>query len=199
MITHAAALTEFSSPALLSGLLEEARLANPSNPHRVDQCIREAMMLLCVSDKKGSSGDGAERDQGVGMPSGLAAWQMRRVETHIAANLEGRLLVGDLAAVVRLSISYFIRAFKVTFGVTPCSYIMKQRVLRAKNIMLSTGRPLAEVALACGLADQAHFCRLFRRFEGQSPAAWRRRHAVEEYSSGTPAAATKTFSSPLPS
>ena len=177
-----------AAAALLAGLLEEARQANPSDPRRVDQCIREAMMLLSPPGRP---------PQGPGRASGLAAWQSRRVEAHVAANLDGRLPVGDLAAAVRLSVSYFIRAFKASFGVTPCAYIMEQRVVRAKTMMLSTGKPLAEVALACGLADQAHFCRLFRRLEGQSPAAWRRCHAATDWS---PAAATPpAASAPRPS
>jgi AraC family transcriptional regulator len=40
--------------------------------------------------------------------------------------------------------------------------------------MLQTSLPLAQIAVDCGLADQAHFNRSFRRFVGQSPGAWRR-------------------------
>jgi AraC family transcriptional regulator len=44
--------------------------------------------------------------------------------------------------------------------------------------MLATTTPLAEIAVSCGLADQAHFTRLFRRFAGESPGAWRRARAT---------------------
>ena len=40
--------------------------------------------------------------------------------------------------------------------------------------MLSTDAPLSEIALDCGLADQAHLSRLFRRIVGETPRAWRR-------------------------
>jgi AraC-like DNA-binding protein len=43
--------------------------------------------------------------------------------------------------------------------------------------MLSTMRPLSEIAVDCGLADQAHLTRLFRKIVGESPAAWRRARA----------------------
>ncbi len=33
---------------------------------------------------------------------------------------------------------------------------------------------LSIIAVECGLADQAHLTRLFRRIVGESPAAWRR-------------------------
>jgi AraC-like DNA-binding protein len=34
--------------------------------------------------------------------------------------------------------------------------------------------PLSRVAVACGLCDQAHLCKVFRRLIGMSPSAWRR-------------------------
>jgi AraC-like DNA-binding protein len=40
--------------------------------------------------------------------------------------------------------------------------------------MLSTAKPLCDIAIECGLADQAHLSRLFRKVVGETPAAWRR-------------------------
>jgi AraC-like DNA-binding protein len=47
-------------------------------------------------------------------------------------------------------------------------------VEHAQRLMLATDAPLSQIALDCGLADQAHFSRLFRRFVGESPRSWRR-------------------------
>jgi AraC family transcriptional regulator len=78
-----------------------------------------------------------------------------------------------------LSYSHFNRAFKVSFNETPTAYIMRQRVRLAQEKMLSTGHPLSRVALECGLCDQAHFSRMFRRVVGQSPRLWRRQFAPQ--------------------
>jgi AraC-like DNA-binding protein len=40
--------------------------------------------------------------------------------------------------------------------------------------MLSSGAPLSQIALDCGLCDQAHFTRVFRRIVGMNPSIWRR-------------------------
>jgi len=53
-------------------------------------------------------------------------------------------------------------------------YIMRRRVERAQGLMLTTNIPLAQIAVSCGIADQAHFNRLFRRFVGETPGTWRR-------------------------
>jgi AraC-like DNA-binding protein len=45
-------------------------------------------------------------------------------------------------------------------------------------LMLTTDAPLGQIALDCGLADQAHLSRLFKQMVGDTPAAWRRARAV---------------------
>jgi AraC-like DNA-binding protein len=39
--------------------------------------------------------------------------------------------------------------------------------------MLTTSAPLSEIALSCGMNDQSHFTRLFRRMVGETPSSWR--------------------------
>ncbi len=110
---------------------------------------------------------------------GLAPWQRRKVQNLIETGLEGPLPVEELAKVASLSPSYFCRAFKESFGEPPHAFVMKARVERARILMLTTSEKLSQIALACGLADQAHLCRCFRRVTGATPAAWRRIHATE--------------------
>lgn len=106
----------------------------------------------------------------------LAPWQEQRIAAHIRENLGASLRGSELAATVQLSSSYFIRAFKVSFGIPPVEYITRLRVLRAQGLMLSTDNSLAEVALTCGWSDQSHFSRRFQRVVGVSPGVWRRQH-----------------------
>jgi AraC family transcriptional regulator len=108
---------------------------------------------------------------------GLAAWQVNRVRAYIEANLETPLKALDLATTTRLSVSHFSRAFRISFGQSPHAYVMIRRAERAKRLMLLDDPiPLAEIALRCGLSDQAHLSRLFRKIVGDSPATWRRRY-----------------------
>jgi AraC-like DNA-binding protein len=104
----------------------------------------------------------------------LAPWQERRLKAHIEANLSVSLTTVDLAGVVNLSPSYFSRAFKQSFGKPPHSYLTMRRTIRAQELMLTTDEPLSQIAAACGLVDQSHLCRLFRRTVGRNPHAWRR-------------------------
>jgi transcriptional regulator GlxA family with amidase domain len=108
---------------------------------------------------------------------GLAPWQVRKVLAHIEANLGAQLRNRDLAAIARLSEYHFNVAFRDSVGEAPHGYIIRRRMERAQGLMLSTEKALSEIALECGMADQAHFTRLFRSVVGESPAAWRRARA----------------------
>jgi AraC family transcriptional regulator len=105
---------------------------------------------------------------------GLAPWQVRRLESYIDENLHSALTINELAAIARLSRSHFSRAFRDSFGNPPHQYIIRRRLRRAKGMLLCTGEPIVKIAAECGLADQAHLTKLFRKIEGESPAHWRR-------------------------
>jgi AraC family transcriptional regulator len=104
---------------------------------------------------------------------GLTPWQLCQVRVHVERRLCGRILVRDLAAVTGLSPRHFCRAFKVSTSETPHAYVVRKRIRRAQRLMLTTSDPLSQIAYACGLTDQAHLTRLFRRFVYHTPMAWR--------------------------
>ncbi|SFT29224.1 AraC-type DNA-binding protein [Methylobacterium sp. yr668] len=110
---------------------------------------------------------------------GLARWQRSRIEGFVAANLHQQIAIKDLAALVRLSPSYLCKVFKVTFGMSPHSYIMMKRVSRAKSAMVSTRAALSDIALSCGFSDQAHLCRVFRQAVGEAPHRWRQANQTD--------------------
>ena len=115
--------------------------------------------------------DGAQNTM---VSGGLAPWQIRVINAHIDAHLDGDISVDDLASLVRLSASYFSRAFKQSFGRSPHAYLIAERLERARGLMLETSDSLAQIALAVGLADQSHLSRLFRQHLGETPFGWRR-------------------------
>ncbi|WP_313537437.1 AraC family transcriptional regulator [Sphingomonas sp.] len=116
---------------------------------------------------------GPMRTDGVAK-GGLAGWQLRRVVAHVDAYLQGPVLTSTLAEVAQLSTGHFCRAFKISTGETPHGYIIRQRIRRAQLLMRDTRDTLSQIACSCGLSDQAHLTRLFRRLVGTTPLVWRR-------------------------
>jgi AraC-like DNA-binding protein len=105
---------------------------------------------------------------------GLASWQLQRARDFMIANLAGDPSIAEVANECRLSSGYFTRAFKQTTGMPPYRWLTKQRVERAKELLLDPRQELADIAQLCGFVDQSHFTRVFSRSEGHSPGRWRR-------------------------
>jgi AraC family transcriptional regulator len=145
---------------ILASLLATATIALDTDRRVTQKCIRQAAQLL-----------GIERSH---LQGGLAPWQAKRLRRYIEDNLDSPIRARDLAGLARLSTSYFSRAFRKTFGDTPGAYITKRRMLRAQQLMLESRVSLSQVALECGMCDQAHFSRTFRRIVGTNPTVWRR-------------------------
>lgn len=57
---------------------------------------------------------------------------------------------------------------------TPYQWLVSQRIDRARTLLRTSNAPLAEVAIACGFADQSHFTRVFASIVGATPGNWRR-------------------------
>lgn len=110
------------------------------------------------------------------MRGGLARWQLQRATEMLSAAIDGEIALSSLAAACELSPSQFRRAFKISTGQSPHRWLLARRVDMAKSYLLSTGLPLAQIAVTCGFADQSHFTRVFRHFLGVSPGSWRRDH-----------------------
>jgi AraC-like DNA-binding protein len=62
--------------------------------------------------------------------------------------------------------------FRAALGTSPYRYSVQRR-LEVARAQLEQHRPLVDVAVASGFADQAHFSRMFKRAVGVSPARYR--------------------------
>jgi len=156
-------------PVLLAKLIADAADALDRDKESTRDLLRQATTLLQsdVNRLQSAAANSSAR-------STLAPWKAKRVTDHINANLDRPLPLGELAELVRLSNSYFSRAFKRTFEKSPHAFIMCRRIERARQQMLMSREPLSQIAVACGFADQAHLARIFRREMGSAPSQWRR-------------------------
>lgn len=104
--------------------------------------------------------------------SRLTDTQLAAVRSLVDARLGERLHVSKLATATGLSASCFARLFKQTTGETPHAFITRRRIARAVAMIEQGDASLAEIAVTCGFADQAHFTRSFRAVMGQTPAKY---------------------------
>lgn len=150
-------------------LLETAGHKLPRGDNEAYRCVAKAAALLQAECEIGAASPRSTKRRDF-----LPAWKMSRVATFIDANLDRPIRIEELAGIAKLSCSHFSRAFHATAGEAPSAFVIRHRVERAEQLILLTNKPLSQIALECGMADQSHLTKLFRRSYGMSPGKWRK-------------------------
>lgn len=153
-------------------LVAEARLALNSDIGAARNCLDQLSHLIERSSTDLNFDPPTSAIAAV--KGGLACWQIRLIGKHIDDNVGSTIPISALSEIARLSVGHFCRAFKISTGDTPHTYILRRRIEHAQRRMLTTENSLSQIACECGMADQAHLTRLFRKFVGQTPLLWRR-------------------------
>jgi AraC-like DNA-binding protein len=110
----------------------------------------------------------------------VGAHGFEAVLLRIRDGYRGQLSNRDLAAQAGLSVRAFERRFLQNFHVTPQHNIRKLRIRMACHALVFTDKPLAEVAIESGFADQSHLGHEFRRHTGRTPRAYREHYREKQ-------------------
>ena len=99
---------------------------------------------------------------------------VEQVIMHIHEHIGEELTVDGLRRAVPSSKSYLCRRFKAQTGLTVMQYILKTRVLLAKQRIEQGERDMAQIGESCGFSCQSHFSRTFKEETGRSPLQYRK-------------------------
>ncbi|MGG3506142.1 response regulator [Paenibacillus lautus] len=91
---------------------------------------------------------------------------------YIKGRLSEDITVGECAAHVHLSASYFSSLFKQVTGMTVTQYITSERIQKAR-LLLVEGAQVQEVAAAVGYEERRYFSEMFKKITGQTPSEFR--------------------------
>lgn len=141
-----------------------------SNDHPFGRLYTESCQLALISylDTMASTATRAGRSVGKMLPAGL-----RRVQAFVHDNLGAALRIEDLAQICDCSPAHLSRMFRSSVGISVHRYVTEQRIQKAKQLLSIGHLGLAEIALVCGFATQAHFGNVFHRYVGTPPARYR--------------------------
>jgi AraC-like DNA-binding protein len=106
---------------------------------------------------------------------GLSPFLLRRATQYIDEHLDAKLRLPEIARVVQLSPCHFARQFKQASGFSPHQFVVRRRIMRGAELLVSTQLSLGDIALEIGCSDQSHFTTLFRKMTGMTPRAFRDR------------------------
>jgi AraC-like DNA-binding protein len=106
--------------------------------------------------------------------SGEGQQLLDKVRSRVVASLPEALDATALATDYGMSRTHFSHFFRARTGLTPARFATEVRVHRAARMLIDTRAPLKQIADSCGFANANYFCKVFRRFQHMSPAAYRR-------------------------
>lgn len=100
---------------------------------------------------------------------------VQSLRAYMREHMAQELSLDVLAKRVGMSRFSFVRKYKKLSGKTPMTDLRLLRLNEAQQIILSSNRPLKDVAIAVGLGDEYQLSKLFRRYFGLPPREFRGR------------------------
>ena len=150
----------------LFALREEAFAGNPSGPAYIDMIARAIVLRMLLAHSACTS---IRQHRG-----GLSQPSLRRVVEYIDANPEGSIQLRSLAEMSGFSEDHFARAFRESTGLPPYQYLLRRKLIRARELLETSTMPIVEIAQLLNFSDQSHLTKLFRREMGITPGQVRR-------------------------
>ncbi len=152
-----------ASPEATRGLMALSHLLERDGDRlEKESCLIEAFTLLLARHGKAPAR--------LARP-GREHAAMRIVQEYLAARLDEKVSLEELADLVGLSRYHLLRVFKRSTGMTPHAFHTQLRIDHARGLVRE-GLPFAEVAAATGFVDQSHFTTTFRQYVGATPGQY---------------------------
>jgi AraC family transcriptional regulator len=106
-------------------------------------------------------------------PTGREARRVVEAIRFVECDAARPVRLQDLAAIAGMSKYHFLRVFRRLTGVTPHQYLISARMRRAALGLVSSRRPVIDVALDAGFGDLSTFNKRFRGTFGLTPTQYR--------------------------
>lgn len=93
---------------------------------------------------------------------------------YIVQNLDGDLSCTQLASELYMGQTKMKKLFKRATGLSPSSYVARERMREAERLLAETTLPVAEIGRKVGYSKAGAFTEAFRRHKGCSPQQFRK-------------------------
>ncbi|TCC99484.1 helix-turn-helix transcriptional regulator [Pedobacter hiemivivus] len=109
-----------------------------------------------------------------------------RIKAYILANFTTSKVdsASKLAQNLMLSIRTMDRLSKMAFGLPVHEQVIKLRIEYAVELLLTTDKPIKDIAILCGYKEPHYFSRAFKSYVGEIPKKLRSTHPSKDYLSG---------------
>ena len=122
-------------------------------------CIVELLTYLCRYSLESTPA-----------PSGTIS---RAIE-YINKNLSDTITIDDICSEVHMSKYHFCRRFRNAVGTTVMDYILRTRIMMAKDMLDNENMTVTEISNKCGFSSLSYFSRVFKEKTGKTPVEYRK-------------------------
>lgn len=152
--------------AVVEALIRE-QINMPSQYNEVTTQLVNTIITLAARNIKQRSSQGPVADQG-----DVSVQLLNYIHQHIYE--PEQLKTARLAAHFHISPSYISEYFKRHLGESLQHYITNYRLKLIETRLHHTDMRINEIAFEFGFTDESHLTRIFKKYRGQSPAAFRK-------------------------
>lgn len=145
----------------IEGLLALSDQADLAGSWKQQTVFHQLLFRLCGEAQQGRTDSAAVK---------LAERTASYLKTNYRVPITNELLRTEL----NYHPIYITRCMRAVYGRTPNEYVNEYRLEQAKLLLLTTDKPVAEIAAAVGFEDPAYFARRFAQTAGMSPSAYRK-------------------------
>lgn len=97
-----------------------------------------------------------------------------RFRELLVDHIKTRHRVTDYASELNITPNHLNKAVRVITGKSPTKWIDEAIVMEAKVLLYQSSLSISEIAAEVGLFDSSYFSRLFKKYEGVTPLAFRK-------------------------
>lgn len=102
----------------------------------------------------------------------------KKLQLYIESKVFGEpLTLADMCKHIKLSPAQTNRIFKKDFGQTPYQYLLNLKISAAEELLITSVKPVKEIAFSLGFSDEYYFSNIFKQKSGLAPRNYRNKAA----------------------
>ena len=100
-------------------------------------------------------------------------------EKSVSRYIFSDITLEELAKQNNRSLTSFKNFFKAYFHESPHRWVVHQRLMHARLLLISTNKPIAQIGAECRFPNTSHFIKLFRKEFDMTPACYRKKYSSD--------------------
>ena len=100
--------------------------------------------------------------------------KIEKATVYFNENYSQEINIDEYAEQMHVSVSWFIRNFRESTGLTPMQYILSKRIYNAEILLQDPSYNVSEISRVVGYDNPLYFSRIFKKAKGLSPSEYRK-------------------------